>query len=149
MARTWPQSANVVFVFRRRPLASTSPMTIWTEAWSLEVMRRSRYMRSVHLHACICVSSLKTHWSPRTCGGRKDRRGLPKIAIFAQKFVHYIANALLAYLIVLHFALVYMLETFACTEFVVYQFHKLADGKRQCPINCTAVLTVLSAFFLF
>jgi len=40
-ARTWPLSANEVEVGSARPLASTSAITICTDAWSFEVMRRS------------------------------------------------------------------------------------------------------------
>lgn len=39
--RTCPQSANEVELFKARPLASTSTTLIWTDAWSLEVIRRS------------------------------------------------------------------------------------------------------------
>lgn len=42
MARTCPQSAKVVEVGRARPSASTSTMLICTEAWSFDVMRRSK-----------------------------------------------------------------------------------------------------------
>lgn len=43
IARTAPLSAKVVEVESARPSASTSTTLIWTEAWSLEVMRRSRW----------------------------------------------------------------------------------------------------------
>lgn len=53
--RTWPQSTNVVDVERARPLASTSAMLICTEAWSLEVMRRSaeRRINSRRMHGSM------------------------------------------------------------------------------------------------
>lgn len=86
-----------------RPLASTSATAIWTEAWSLEVMRRSKKTCGGQFF-CLQGSTmcLETHWSPHTCGGRKGRRGLPKNRRFRSKFVQYIAIALNAYLIVLH-----------------------------------------------
>jgi hypothetical protein len=56
--RTCPQSANEVYVFNARPVASTSMTLIWTDAWSLEVIRRS----ATHAHWIVSEhSSLAKH----------------------------------------------------------------------------------------
>ena len=56
--RTWPHSANEVYEFNARPLASTSTTLTWTDAWSLEVIRRS----ATHAHWIVSEhSSLAKH----------------------------------------------------------------------------------------
>lgn len=63
--RTCPQSANEVYEFDARPLASTSTTLIWTDAWSLEVIRRS----ATHAHWIVSVVSGETLTSGRTLAG--------------------------------------------------------------------------------
>ena len=74
IARTWPPRAKVVDVGSALPFSSTSAMAIWTEAWSLEVMRRSATCQ----YGPLELGNPKTHWSPRTCGGRRGRREHPE-----------------------------------------------------------------------
>lgn len=58
IALTCPQRAKVVEVESARPFSSTSAMAIWTEAWSLEVMRRSVYaICKLECYHCPCFQS--------------------------------------------------------------------------------------------
>jgi hypothetical protein len=82
-ARTWPLSANEVQVESARPFASTSAITICTDAWSFEVMRRSWIQDGALSAAASCLYSPgtwgTTHWSQRTCVGRKGQQEGPWI----------------------------------------------------------------------
>jgi hypothetical protein len=73
--RTGPHSAMFVPVWSARPFSSTSATANWTDAWSLDVIRRSVHAVS-HL-AHVSTGGRGAHWSRSTCAGRRGRRAGP------------------------------------------------------------------------
>jgi hypothetical protein len=73
--RTGPHSAMFVPVWSARPFSSTSATANWTDAWSLDVIRRSAPAVSHPVH--VSTGGRGAHWSRSTCAGRRGRRAGP------------------------------------------------------------------------